>query len=994
MSAISQLSGSLGTLSFEQRLALVNLNLDFSLCRVPAPKEFQALGDALSTQRREAAETGTPHRTARKLGALFHQLLPSTPNLIRAYGCRVSEIARITNTDFHVSKDHGVFTDQTGIDGTSIWAAATSGNEAVAVHLLACMLSRLWSPSEATSIWAEIVAERKRELHQASDSLNLTTAAAMQFEFTRDQLAGWDASARALLSSADKAKEKQQKQLMLIIGNVNIPVNNKMKVYESVIQAWTSAMTTADKLIGGEPLRALNGATLLGLSAWHLYPKLVVVGDSVREINFDDPFVSTGGILTIGLQSSSVESEDGVYWSLPLAHLRYYGPPVLSAKSIGSHGSRISFDQLQQVALGCVFRDCGFSTTDICEAAKFIVLLRDYMAKSSRNVKHEKPITPSMLSLTWFGQLATAANALLDSEGSDRELFKKLIERGKRRCPRFLANISPPMNDGFGLCKPIVLLSLLRDQEERISTLRNVVARWKVDTKCSIIGYKDQRGVTTLVTVTPCSQKVLSKSDHRQIGKEDLVHIRWTDGPKRETKTGPKEERVQISSADIQLTNEYLLWKNPPPIYPSISYRHAGARVRQIIYHMKSFNDDVRGWEDQQYYFMNLIAGDSTTAALYGIRERPYGIRDTELPTTEFSIQDVSWTFAANMVDSLALVKYFYEDGGCFRDKESKKLRKSLQALATAAEVYKLLPNATLSLDITSQSQSLHECRWLPTSSLDASTSITPLTLDRPRTFACIASFESGSLQASPEGLGQVMALSTRNSIYVAAALLCDPAENPNDHEIRRVEGNFGRAGIAMLIPPTEPMMREPDNDTWQLVNHADFDGRLENCFESTSLHLSFTEFELPIDIGPRGGRDHEACLIESVVSVHDRGKWVADLDILGALKSRKLRKVPFNPKCHHSGKGKVSPKFSLTSLDSWDEFLDRPTNAGIVRSHQNWLGRLAATALSVQKGYTTIILPDEICWGCVIDHVDRHRPPRDTNSYLDSWVADSIFIC
>jgi hypothetical protein len=34
----------------------------------------------------------------------------------------------------------GIFSDFTGADGTSIWAAATSGSGAISVHLLACML--------------------------------------------------------------------------------------------------------------------------------------------------------------------------------------------------------------------------------------------------------------------------------------------------------------------------------------------------------------------------------------------------------------------------------------------------------------------------------------------------------------------------------------------------------------------------------------------------------------------------------------------------------------------------------------------------------------------------------------------------------------------------------------------------------------------------------------------------------------------------------------
>lgn len=47
----------------------------------------------------------------------------------------------------------GPFARYTGVDGVSLWAAATSGAGAVAIHLLACMIARQgWSLAEATSI--------------------------------------------------------------------------------------------------------------------------------------------------------------------------------------------------------------------------------------------------------------------------------------------------------------------------------------------------------------------------------------------------------------------------------------------------------------------------------------------------------------------------------------------------------------------------------------------------------------------------------------------------------------------------------------------------------------------------------------------------------------------------------------------------------------------------------------------------------------------------
>ena len=80
---------------------------------------------------------------------------------LRVSGLRASEI--VENPDFNPRSNpsHGPFVDYVGADGTSIWAAATSGPAAVAVHLLASLLAHMWSGPEATSIWGELVAARK-----------------------------------------------------------------------------------------------------------------------------------------------------------------------------------------------------------------------------------------------------------------------------------------------------------------------------------------------------------------------------------------------------------------------------------------------------------------------------------------------------------------------------------------------------------------------------------------------------------------------------------------------------------------------------------------------------------------------------------------------------------------------------------------------------------------------------------------------------------------
>jgi len=223
----SNIKGALVSATQETTLTLANLNFDFYLYKVEALKEYQGLGKTLSKHRREAAEIGSEHIFARKLGALFTQVLPSTPHLVSAYGLRASEIAKLPAVNPQGSRDDGIFKDWIGADATTIWAAATSGPGAIAVHLLACMLARLWPASEATAIWDEVIEGRKRELlaMDPMEPLSVATASAAQIEITREQMSDWDASARAWLSVADVAKKREQTQLMLLIKDSVLPVN-------------------------------------------------------------------------------------------------------------------------------------------------------------------------------------------------------------------------------------------------------------------------------------------------------------------------------------------------------------------------------------------------------------------------------------------------------------------------------------------------------------------------------------------------------------------------------------------------------------------------------------------------------------------------------------------------------------------------------------------------------------------------------------------------
>ncbi|KAK4124620.1 hypothetical protein N657DRAFT_633657 [Parathielavia appendiculata] len=141
-----------------------------------APKEFSGVSQSLTEHRRENAESGALHPTARKLRALFDGVSPLVPELL---GKRVSEIC-----------------DTQNIDPIDLWAAATSGTNAIAVHLLASMIAEVFDDVHAVSIRWELIERRKVEIQQTIDKepnqiKSMAMALATKQEFSRAEIAMW-----------------------------------------------------------------------------------------------------------------------------------------------------------------------------------------------------------------------------------------------------------------------------------------------------------------------------------------------------------------------------------------------------------------------------------------------------------------------------------------------------------------------------------------------------------------------------------------------------------------------------------------------------------------------------------------------------------------------------------------------------------------------------------------------------------------------------------
>ena len=270
------------------------------------------------------------------------------------------------------SSRHGPFELFVGADGTAMWAATTSGISALGVYLLACMLARAWDAKEAISIWVELISQRKQQMVSESENNYAVSEASrmsIHHDISRDDLAKWDASARAWLRSADQAKVKGQTQLSLLIKNGGLPFKGGATTYLKFVEAWQSGMSCLERLLNGEAQAISDGSILLAFSAWHLYPDLIWLKSDIKNVPFHDHCVNSKGVETITLKPRPSTAAQGSGWSLALSQHRYYGDPV-TVQSTGDY-SRVTIQQLHIVGLGSIFKAWRIKKRDFITVAQW-----------------------------------------------------------------------------------------------------------------------------------------------------------------------------------------------------------------------------------------------------------------------------------------------------------------------------------------------------------------------------------------------------------------------------------------------------------------------------------------------------------------------------------------------------------------------------------------------------------------------------------------------
>ncbi|KAH3948728.1 hypothetical protein HBH53_098360 [Parastagonospora nodorum] len=1028
--AVGRLQAALAAATNEVTVAAANLNFDFTLVKYEAPKEYQPLGGMLSTRRKDNAETGSSHKLARQLGALFEGLCPTAPKLLEAYGKRASEIAK---TSAKASEPYigTLFGDFTGIDGTSIWAAATSSDSALYVHLLASLLARMWSAQEATAIWTELVAERRKDIANKVDRgepVKISLAAAAGQDITRSQLAAWDTSARAWLRTADGVSERKQKQLELILKNTSLPVIGDSTVFPGVISTWATAVETMEKLITGMPQAVRDGASLIGLSAWHLYPDMGVFSPEVKEIRMNDPLVAAGGFLSIGLATTPRTSDEssGVHWSLSLAQLRFYGRPVKVQRAL-ENGARITFQQLNLVILGVLLSEWRMNESQGDLAAKAIISLTEYIKHGEQGSRMEKRL---------LNLLQDSAIAYSRRKSGDETLNNKLIHLGRRRAQRLVHGSSLPPQyvispSFFGLLDSATFIKALRDSNSRIRFLRHVATSLYGKTTPAdafIIRYTGdlpKSRHSSHAHDTGCLSSLgEEKDDKNPIGHKTSIYKIDPRAPAHESLRTSTVVEVTMHDREFELLSDIEMQNSTYAfiahsdqysasesgtdtigfgeyeegcVYGKFSYATASptnfsglpdllypAHHRWTLGHIpsndslldgelvtfdahgkfKSWPDclQITGAQDPVAYTYHVALGDETEAALFTRRKK-----SEQLPDRPIDLEDLLWCLEHDIIDSATLLRQLCS----LHPSNNYRLLETLGIFAAVAMVYDDLPDMTIDVGVLERPIAETRCaRDLhPKTRLPQDTRI--ITCTQNTAFAIIAYFESGIHDVDPKQLESVIALSAADSLFVSQQLLEDPYKSiPCSTGIRRILGNVGKPGVTFLLPPQEPMTRDVSTSSWKLNSYRPFDGSTSRSFESTSLHLSFTEYHVPLFDGSRGAHDNQISFLESVISVREREE-------IGLLTGSSLRRLEGQAICQHS-KGSNANQ-DIIAVDSWDELLDKPDGVFVVRVGNNWIARLALTLVAYQRlqqtasKFAVTVCPADVCWTCTQQSFEHH---------------------
>ncbi len=178
----------------------------------------------------------------------------------------------------------------------------------------------------------------------------------------------------------------------------------------------------------------------------------------MTPVRFKDSLVSEMGQLTVGVENADPSNRDGIFWSLPLSQLRFYGEPVVAVSHIRDN-LRVSMDELQLLVFGSAIANWGSHYLDPVEVAGFFQRLYEKLGPDHRG-------DPK---IRWLQPLWGASKTLVSATGAELNDALATVALGRRNGREFLAekvHHPPPF---FGIGHPFfsVLLKQTRSHVDQ-----------------------------------------------------------------------------------------------------------------------------------------------------------------------------------------------------------------------------------------------------------------------------------------------------------------------------------------------------------------------------------------------------------------------------------------------------------------------------------------------------------------------------------------------
>jgi hypothetical protein len=715
-----------------------------------------------------------------------------------------------------------------------------------------------------------------------------------------------------------------------------------------------------------------------------------------------------------------------VYWCLSLAHLRHYGKPVRTEGRIQDDHTRSTFQEFMYGVIGAINTRWQIPSQDTLSTMKFFALIHMSFQKTNALTGNND----------WISLLGRTGQAYLQATELEAAGAERIFQLGRRRSELFIAPIkfeeghNRRQNGGvitgdppyLGLLDSYTLTSVVDHEIESIIELLRHKLRRDSKIRCTdyLIQYKLR--VSRKRKAKSSGGRQQNSRDTEIADDDDMIsgHGQPRFCYATVSPTWDPDFRL-ISNVNLGDTDEKLSTTNHRWVPEGSHSSSSGEYIHPLDpKHLRldgfdlMFTDDTKTVKSKYSW----VFGNMEAASVF--------VKEGSLPIAEsnFLVEDLLHCHHNGLLSHEQIVNHVIA-----HDLPSP-VAELLSALSTVDRIYKELFGATISLKCFEKP--LIKSKWCKWNSLQRGV------IQRKLALAVVSYFDSGSCDLDPGDLDQVIAVSSGDSIYVPGQvsdcnislpsvnhltsalylldgnlptffallkaqcyriglvssrhspiaispmlrltnltlekLVCDPLERPNPHVLKRILGNIGKPGVVLLNPPQGPMMRDPE---FTSVSMPKFDGTKQDCFGATSLHLSFTGLHMPMyDRNVKVGRDSQVSIIESVMSVRDRGDWVADINILDALSADSNFQPVINRPCQHEQP--LASFAGVYSIESWDDILDHPVDRFVVRTNGNWVARLAAYSVLSQamkaKGRTgrITVCERDTCWQCLFKASSR----------------------